>query len=439
MGSDNQAVAAVTTPRQTAPAWALTMLTCIYICGFIDRIIMQVLVEPVKAEFDLSDLQIGLVTGLAFAVLNVVLGLWVARIAERRRRMTLVSIGTVLWSIATAGCGMANNFLQLVAARISVGVGEAVGLPSSSSIISDYFPKKNRTTAMSVLYLAPPVGAFIGFVGGGLIAQEYGWRVTFWIAAIPGFILAALATFTVKEPQRGRFDNLGGKTDVVPSFGSVMRRTWERHSLRHLLAGSVVASVVGFGVNAFLAAFLMRRFGFSLAEAGIIAGVIASLPASISMLCAGWMADRIGKRDARSYGFIPGISLLIAAPVYILAVTRPDAASAVILLGIATLFMYTYLGPTLGVFQNMMHPRMRATSFAFNGMLYSLIGNGLGPLMVGSFSDYFATDSTQSGTGEGLMIALALSAIGYLWAAVHYLLATRSLREEWTMPIEVKS
>ena len=424
------------TPHNTSHVWALTMLTCIAICGFIDRIIMQTLVEPVKAEFGLTDFQIGLVAGLAFAVLNVVLGLWIARIAERRRRMTLVSIGTVLWSIATAACGMANSFMQLVLARISVGVGEAVGLPASASIISDYFPKAKRSTAMSVLYLAPPIGAFIGFVGGGLIAQEYGWRATFWIAAMPGFILAALITFTVGEPRRGQFDDLGEKTDEVPSFSAVLRRTWNRHSLRHLLIGSVIASVVGFGVNAFLAAFLMRRFGFTLAEAGIIAGIIASLPAAISMICAGWMADRIGRRDTRSYGFIPGISLLIAAPIYILAVTRSDSTHAVILLGIATLFMYTYLGPTLGVFQNMMHPRMRATSSAFNSMLYSLIGNGFGPVLVGALSDYYATDATQSGMGEGLMIALAITAVGYLWAAIHYLLATRTLRYEWTLPIE---
>ena len=278
MGAEDYSV---TAPDKTSPAWALILLTSIYICGFIDRIIMQVLVEPVKAEFNLSDVQIGLVTGLAFAVLNVVLGLYIARIAERRRRMTLISIGAVLWSIATAACGLVNNFMQLVLARVSVGVGEAVGLPSSSSVISDYYPKQKRTTAMSALFLAPPIGAFIGFVVGGLIAQEYGWRATFWIAAVPGIVLALLATATIGEPQRGRYDDLGDKADEVPSFTAVLRRICDRHSLRHLLAGSVVASTVGFGVNAFLTAFLIRRFGYSLAEAGLISGFIAALPASI--------------------------------------------------------------------------------------------------------------------------------------------------------------
>ena len=420
----------------TSPWWALVMLTSIYICGFIDRIIMQVLVEPVKAEFSLSDFEIGIVAGLAFAVLNVVLGLWVARFAERCRRMSLVAVGTVLWSIATAACGMAGSYVQLVLARISVGVGEAVGLPSSSSIISDYFPRERRSTALSVLMLAPPLGAFIGFVGGGYLAQNYGWRAAFWIAAIPGFLLALLAALTVQEPLRGRYDNLGDKTDMVPPFRAVLARVWQRRSLRHLLLGSTIASLVGFGLNVFLAAFLIRRFGFSVGETGLIAGIIASLPAAFSLVAAGWLTDRIGKRDSRCYAYVPGISLLIAAPVYILAVTRTDATLAIVLLGIATLFQYTYLGPTFAVFQNMMHPRMRATSSAFNSMLYTLIGNGLGPVLVGVLSDGFTADPAQSEPGAGLMLALAFTGTGYLWAAGHYLWATRSLRQEFDLPIE---
>ena len=420
----------------TSPWWALVMLTCIYICGFVDRIIMQTLVEPVKAEFHLSDFEIGIVAGLAFAVLNVALSLIVARFAERCRRMSLVTVGTVLWSIATAACGMTGNFIHLVLARIGVGVGEAVGLPSSSSIISDYFPKERRSTALSVLMLAPPIGAFFGFVGGGYVAEFFGWRAAFWIAAIPGFILALLAAFTVREPPRGRYDNLGEKTEVVPPFRAVLVRVWQRRSLRHLLLGSTIASLVGFGINAFLAAFLIRRFGFSMAQTGLIAGIIASLPAAFSMVAAGWLTDRVGKRDSRCYAYVPGISLLIAAPVYILAVTRTDATQAIVLLGIATLFQYTYLGPTFAVFQNMMHPRMRATSSAFNSMLYTLIGNGLGPVLVGFLSDGFTADSSQSEPGAGLMLALAVTGTGYLWAAGHYLWATQSLRQEYDLPIE---
>jgi len=421
--------------RGSSPNWALALLTGIAICGFIDRIIMQVLVQPIKTEFGLTDLQIGLVSGLAFAVLNVVLGLWVARIAERRRRTPLVWIGTILWSIATAACGAAANFIQLIFARVGVGVGEAVGLPATSSIVSDYFPKEKRTTAMAVLMLAPPLGAFIGSAGAATIAQTHGWREAFYVAAIPGFLLALLFALTVDEPKRGQHDGLT-EDSAVPPFSAVMGRLFGRRSLTHLLAGSTIASMAGFALNAFLAAWLLRRFGFGVAQAGIIAGLIASLPASFSVLGAGWLADRMGKRNPAAYGLIPAISLIIAAPLYILAVTRDEPVIAIVLLGLSALVQYTYLAPTLGVFQNMMHPRMRASSSAFNNMIYSLVGGGLGPLVIGALSDRLAPDTTQLGSAIGLGHAMAAMACLYLWAAVHFLIAARALPREFHLPID---
>jgi predicted MFS family arabinose efflux permease len=421
--------------RRTHPGWALFLLAAISTCGFIDRIVMNVLVEPIKREFDLTDLQMGLVAGLAFAVLNVVLGLWVARVAERRRRLTLISIGTLLWSIATAVCGLANSFGQLLLARIGVGVGEAVGLPATSSVISDYFPPEKRATAMSVLMLAPPIGAFLGSAGGAVIAQAYGWRMAFMIAAVPGFLLALLVWLTVSEPPRGGQDRLAGGSEEIPPFSAVLKRIAERRSLRHLLAGSTIASAVGFGLNAFLAAFLLRRFGFGVAQSGIIAGLIASLPASLSVIGSGWLADRIGRRDPRSYGLIPGVSLLLAAPIYMLAVTRDTAGPAIALLAVAALVQYTYLGPTAGVFQNMMHPRMRASSSAVTSLVYSLVGGGLGPLLVGGLSDSLSSGAAPGAPGVGLASAMAIVAGGYVWAALHYLWATRSLRSEFALPI----
>ena len=418
-----------------SPVWALVMLAAISTCGFIDRIVMNVLVQPIKAEFQLTDTQIGLVAGPAFALLYVVLGIWVARIAERRRRLTLIGIGTLLWSIATAACGAATSFLTLTLARIGVGVGEAVGLPSSQSVVSDYFPKEKRATAMSVLLLAPPLGAFLGSAGGATIAQLYGWRAAFLIAAIPGFLLAALALLTVAEPPRGQHDRLCEAGDVVPPLRAVLARMWRRHAFRHLLAGSAVASLVGFGLNAFLAAFLFRRFGYSVAQAGLIAGLIASAPATLSVLGSGWLADRMARRDARSYGFIPGISLLAAAPIYMLAVTRESPAFAIGLLALAATVQYTYLAPSQGVFQNLMHPRMRATSTAVTGMIYALVGGGLGPLLVGALSDAFAPDATQAGSSAGLVTAMAVTSIGYLWAALHFLRATWRIREELELPL----
>ncbi|MGZ8350160.1 MAG: MFS transporter [Allosphingosinicella sp.] len=418
-----------------SPGWALAVLAAISTCGFIDRIIMNVLVQPIKMEFDLTDTEIGLVTGLAFAMLNVVLGIWVARIAERRRRITLIGIGTFFWSVATAACGAATSFATLALARVGVGVGEAVGLPSSQSVVSDYFPKAKRTSAMSVLLLAPPLGAFLGSAGGATIAQAYGWRTAFVAAAIPGFVLAVVVLLTVGEPKRGQHDALGAGGDEVPPFRAVLQRMWHRKSFRHMLAGSTVASTVGFGVNAFLAAFLLRRFGFSLAEAGIIAGLIASAPATFGVLASGWLADRLARRDPRAFGTIPGISLLLATPIYMFAVTRDAAPAAIALLALAATVQYTYLAPSTGLFQNLRHPRMRATSTAVVTMIYSLVGAGLGPLLVGALSDAFAPDATPAGSGAGLTTALAVTAIGYVWAALHFLRARRSLADDLAQPL----
>jgi MFS family permease len=289
---------------------------------------------------------------------------------------------------------------------------------------------------MSVLMLAPPIGAFLGSAGGAMVAQAYGWRYAFYVAAVPGFILAMLLAFTVKEPPRGVHDGLSSEKDVVPPLSAVLARIWRRRSLTHLLVGSTVASMTGFAVNAFLAAFLLRRFGFSLRDAGVTAGLIASVPASLSVFGAGWLADRFGRRDARFYGWVPGIALFIAAPLYALAVTRETAAGAITLLTLSALVQYCYLGPTAGVFQNMMHPRMRASATAFNSLIYSLLGGAVGPLLIGALSDHFTDKTAQAGPGIGLSHAMAAMTIFYVWGGVHYLLATRHLRHELALSID---
>lgn len=416
--------------------WALFLLTGISICGFIDRIILQVLVEPIKGEFHLSDFQIGMVSGLAFAALNVLLGIYVARIAERKRRLPLVWVGTILWSIATSLCGAATSFMTLLLARVGVGVGEAVGLPATSSLVADYFPPEKRTTALSALNLAPPLGAFIGSAGGAMMAQVYGWRSAFFIAAVPGLIFALLLAVTVSEPARGRHDRLAGGGDDVPSLGAVLARIWRRRALTHMLAGATVASVAGFAVNAFLAAFLLRRFGFSVGQAGVIAGLIASVPASISVFGAGWLADRVGRTRPAAYGLIPGIALLITCPLYALAVTRSTPGPAIALLAVTALVQYCYLAPTAGTLQNMMHPRMRASASAIAAMIYALMGGALGPMLIGKMSDVLAPDATPAGGAIGLAYAMAAMTVFYAWGALHYLWSSRYLARELALPID---
>lgn len=414
--------------RRDSPWLALTLLTAISTVGFIDRIVMNVLAVPIQGEFGLSDTQVGLLTGLAFAVLNVALGIVVARYAERGHRVSLIALGTLLWSLATAACGLVGNWIQLLLARIGVGVGEAVGLPAAQSVLSDYFPPERRATAMSVFLLAPPIGAFLGSAGGSWVGQEFGWRMAFFIATVPGLLLALAAWTLVAEPPRGRHDR--ESHGEVPSIGSVFRRLLGLKSARQLLFGSTLASMVGFGLNSFLAFLLVRKFGFSLAQAGLFAGLLGSLPGAIAVVAGGRLADRFGAKNPAAYARVPGLCLLVAAPVYILGITRDDATLLLVLVFAAALFQYTYLGVTFGVFQNLLHSRMRATGTALLNTVYGLVGQGLGPLLVGWLSDRLAT---EHGAGDGLAFALAITAAIYLWAGVHYLLAGRHLESDLAM------
>jgi MFS family permease len=407
--------------RRNSPWLALILLTGVTTVGFIDRIVVNVLVEPLKTEFDLTDTQVSLM-GLAFAVLYIGLGIGVARLAERVRRLTLVAIGTVVWSVATAACGMVTSWTQLLLARVGVGVGEAVGLPSNQSVIADYFPANRRGLAMSVLLLAPPIGAFIGFVGGGWIAQNFDWRWTFLIAAIPGILLGILVFLFIKEPPRGQHDP--GAGDEVPGFGQVLRRFALLPSARHLVIGSAIAATLGFGLNYFFTSLMMRRFDLQIGEAGLYAGLIASLPAAISVVGTGWLGDRFGEKSPAAYALIPGICMIIGGPIYAFAITRDGLPLLLGLVTVSALLQFGYLGITFATLQNLMHPRMRATASALLNAIYAIAG-GLGPIALGWMSDNL---EPRYGSGHGLAIAMALLSLVYLWAGAHYLLAARHLR-----------
>jgi len=400
-------------------AWAaLIILTAISTVGFIDRIVVNVLVEPVKAEFALTDAQVSLM-GLAFAVLNIGVGLVVARFAERVRRMGLIAVGTLLWSGATALCGLAGGWTQLLVARMGVGVGEAIGLPALQSVITDYFAKHRRGLAISVLMLAPPLGAFIGFVGGGWIAQNYDWRFTFLIAAVPGVVLAFIAWLVIAEPERGRHDPGAGQD--VPPISQVLGRLLLLPSARQLVIGSTLAAMLSFGLNFFFTSLMIRRFGVGLGEAGLYAGLIASLPAALSVVGSGWLADRFGADSPAAYALVPGLCLTLGGPLYVLAITRDDLGVLLALISVATFLNFGYLGVTYAAFQNLMHPRMRATTSAVLNVVYGAAA-GLGPYLLGLLSDGL---SAARGPAGGLTLAMAIGGALYVWAGVHYLLASR--------------
>ncbi|APE27718.1 spinster family MFS transporter [Aurantiacibacter gangjinensis] len=409
--------------RRQSPWLALGTLSAIATVGFIDRIVVNVLVEPLKAEFGLSDAQVSLMAW-AFALLNVVAGFVTARYAERVRRLSLITAGVLFWSLATALCGAAANWTQLLVARMGVGLGEAIGLPPNQSVIADYFPASKRGLAMSVLLLSPPLGAFIGFVGGGWIAQTYGWQVTFLVAAIPGFILGLVAWVFVAEPPRGQFD--AESADDVPPISAFVQRIASLPSARNIIAGGFIASGLSYALNFFFASLLVRKFGLGLAEAGLYTGLLASLPAALSIIGAGWLGDRLGARHPGAYALIPGLAMLVGGPLAALGLLQDDLTVLLACIAGSIFLTMGYLGLTFATVQNLMHPRMRATASATMNGLFTVAG-GLGPSLVGLLSDRL---SLIHGEAQGLAMAMAAGALVYVWAAAHYLQAARHLRAD---------
>lgn len=407
--------------RRNSPTLALIVLTAIGTIGFIDRVVVNALVEPLKDEFRLNDEQIGWL-GFAYSSLNIVLGVFIARLAESRRRLTFTAIGTLLWSAAATLSGTVGNWYQLLAARVAVGIGEAVGLPANQSVVADYFPPNRRASAMSILLLAAPLGAMIGLAGGGYVAQAWGWRWAFIVTGLPGILLALIVWLFVKEPVRGGHDTV--VDEAVPPLRAVLVRMWRLRSVKHLVLGSALASAVGFGLIAFFSALMTRRFGLPVGEAGLMTALCASLPAAVSVALGGTIADRLAPRMRASYARFPALCLLLAAPLFALAMTRSDFATLFALSALSTLLLFTFLGPTAGTIQNLLDPRMRATGHALVNIFSGMVG-GLGPVIVGWLSDRLAADGLPS--DQALGYAMAATALMSWWAAAHYLRAARTL------------
>ena len=434
--------------------WVLLIFLLISMFGFIDRQVIGSLGQPIKAALHLTDAQFGLLGGLAFSLLNALLTIPIARIAERRRRLTIIGIGVFLWSIATCLCGVASGFIQLLIARVAVGVGEAASAPATASVMADYFAPTQRTSAAAVFVLAVPLGALIGAAGGGYIAQYADWRTAFVIAGLPGLLLALLLVLTIREPIRGHYDAPGlGQADAPP-LSAVLRRMVARPAFLHVMAGSTLASMGGFGINLFLAQYFFRRFGLGIGDSGLLSGLISAVPGVISMLGGGLLADWLGKKDARFYVWTPGLGALLATPLYVVSFLQGGWVSATVLLMITGLVQYAYLPASIGVSANLMEPRMRATAAAVVGIMTNLVGAGIAPMIVGALSDHFSSQAmggpfTRLCTGahaaetatagacgqasaHGLQMASMVFALVYLWSALHFVLAARTIRRDMT-------
>ena len=409
----------------------LGLLVLAYTFNFIDRTIISTIGQAIKLDLKLTDTQLGLLGGLSFAVLYTLLGIPIARLAERWNRVSIISLAMVVWSGFTVACGFAGTFVQLLALRVGVGVGEAGCSPPAHSLLSDYYEPKRRASALSVYSFGIPLGSMIGAVAGGWLAKTYGWRVAFMVVGAPGVAMALLIKLIVKEPPRGHSDPperpalpediAAHAVEARPPFWlvtevkelmAVAGSLFGSWPVFNMVAGVTLASFGGYGSGAFGAPYFIRAFGLDYATVGLIFGLVGGFSSGVGTLAGGLITDWASKRGARWYSLVPAIGLAIATPIYFLAYTRADWRVAALILLVPGIFHYTYLGPTFGVVQNVVETRRRATATAVLFLVLNIIALGGGPLFTGWIIDQLA----QFHFGHPLG---AQSLLGSLAGAVH--------------------
>ena len=427
--TSTQADGVVDTPytRPRYRYFVLAVLTLVYSLNFVDRQLLVILQEQIKAELVLSDTQLGLLSGFAFAVFYVACGIPIARWADRGNRRNIVALALTVWSGMTAVSGLAQNYTHLLLARIGVGVGEAGGSPPAHSMISDIFRKEERATAFSIYNIGIYIGILLGFAFGGLVAETFGWRVAFFVVGLPGIAVALLMRLTVREPLRGWAENTRETDAVPPPFLVVLKFLWSRRSFRNLaLAGSLQALVI-YGIGNWLPSYFLRNFDISLGELGVWMALTAGFGGGAGSFFGGWIADRLGLRDARWYLWTPAILMLGITPLLLIMLNTGNLILALSLTGVFHFLSASYLGPALATSHALVGLRMRALTSAIFFFCINLIGLGLGPVITGYLSDRFAANGMDGPLGTAMLIT---GCIASLWGGLHYVIAARSVRQD---------
>jgi predicted MFS family arabinose efflux permease len=391
----------------------LALLLAVYVLNFVDRQILGILVEPIKADLQLTDAQLGLLGGFAFALFYSVLGIPIAWAADRFDRRWIITGALVLWSAMTALCGAAQTYAQLLAARVLVGVGEAGGGPPSQSMIADYFPAWQRPRALGIWALGIPIGSALGVLLGAFVAVNYGWRWAFFAAGAPGVLLAVVFAWVVKEPPRGRFDP--PVRGAAPAIWATLRYLTGQPSFVLATLGASLASAAGYSLFFWGAAYFIRRFGLDLQTVSYFSAFVIGVAASAGSFLGGALVSRHGAKDARLLVVIPAVALAAAAPLNALVLHAPGALLAAVLALPPTLLGAMWYGPLFGVVQNLVEPRMRAMATAVMLLVVNLIGLGGGPTLAGQLSTHFAA---AHGPAEGLRLALLSFLAAQLLAAL---------------------
>jgi len=400
----------------------LFLLLFAYIFNFIDRNIAGVLAVPIREEFHLSDTALSTL-GVAFGIFYAVIAIPIAWAADRRSRVNIISAAIALWSLFTAACGLAQNYTQLVVARMGVAVGEAGGIAPSYSLISDYFPREKRSRALAFYSLGIPIGSALGVFFGGWLASHLSWRSAFLIVGIASLPAALLIKLLVPEPDRGRFD---APSEPAAPTASIARALLGNPSFWLLSFGAASGSILGYGLIFWLPSFFNRSFGLALEDVGWFYGSIVLVGGVLGTWLGGWFGDRIGPSRPGGYALIPAVCFIVTAPTFALGLFAPNLWVCWLLFTIGQMLALAWLGPVITAVQHIVVPSMRATASASFLFINNLIGIAFGIYFLGRFSD--AMKAAHG--GDSLRYSILYSLGFYLLAALFYLFAAARLRRD---------
>ena len=402
----------------------LTLLMLAYTLSMCDRMILSILFPDIKAEFGLTDTQLGFLGGISFALFYATMGLPIAKLSDQYSRKRLIIASLISFSIMTALGGMATGFISLLVFRIGVGIGEAGVNPASHSIIADYFPPQRRAFAMAILMLGGSFGMMFGFVGGGFIAEAYNWRIALVSVGVPGLLLAVVMARSLREPGRGTYEI--ETPPPPPPIRTTAATMWANPAMRHLIAGGIAVGLMGYGFTQWLPTFFMRTHDLSQSQTGMLMAGVFGISGAIGALAAGKWFDRLSTR-----GFQHGMRMLaivpfFTGPFFIMGLLADDLTTAILLFIIPGFAGNYAIGPTIAMVQTLSPVHMRAVSSAIKMLCLNLIGMGLGPLLVGVLSDLLTPEHGE----DALSVALAFFTLVGLWGTVHFWLCGRALAKQ---------
>jgi len=407
-----------------ARTWGMLALLCfVYGLNFLDRQLLSILAKPIQDSLHVTDGQLGLIGGLYFAFFYCFIAVPVGWFADRTNRVTVLSLACAIWSGATMACGFAVTYPQLVVARMTVGFGEAGGVPPSYALITDMFPPGRRATALGIYNLGASIGLALGIAFGAYIAAAFNWRYAFIAIGGVGIVTAVSVRLFVREPERGRFD-VGAAPVTKSGFGETLRAFFSRKTLVLAALGSGATQMVTYGMGNFTPLFLMREKGMTLKEVAVWYALVAAFGIGTGMVVSGRVTDRMTRRTRTAYATVPAISLVFALPFYIAFLKAPTWQLALVFLTGAFMLNYFYLAASVALVQEEVRPDQRVMSGALLLLVMNFIGLGLGPTFVGAASDWFKAH----GSTHSLQSALFTLTPFYVIAILLFLWLARTLR-----------